>query len=321
MVPWRVIFVAAVILGIFLSLPYLLSGFLKVPVKEFISPTAYYLIVTAAILLGISAFLPFDWGRILRSIVYLTLFLGILLIEIPVMNQFIKEKPVVSMEECKKFFFPEEEKPIFYALGMASCIFTGYYPVDFTFVGVTTFFIFYFLLPLIFIGYYIYGLMVGTGIRGWFGAAGETVVRVFSVIIALYAARVMFGAFLLSFLAYGAWGLAGVFGAIFLVKGLETLINKWYAVEREMFEARGMIERIMSLERGAAENLIKLLRDRIGERKWFQEEMIRPGTTVYEGAFKYLPANLRGQIEAIVRDPALNARQKRERILELLRGA
>jgi hypothetical protein len=48
----------------------------------------------------------------------------------------------------------------------------------------------------------------------------------------------LFGAVLLEFFAYGAWGLAGIFIAMFLVKGLEKIIEIGFEIEKYAEEIR-----------------------------------------------------------------------------------
>jgi hypothetical protein len=84
--------------------------------------------------------------------------------------------------------------------------------------------------------------MSGIGMETWFGAFGKNAMRLLSFIIALYAARLLFGAFLLDLLGYGAWGLIGVFGAVLLTKGLQKIMEGWYRIEEMAAETREAIK-------------------------------------------------------------------------------
>ena len=312
---WKLIVLAGIFVGIFALLPNL-ARIVGWAIE--IAPWVFYAVVFAGILLGVSAFLPYGWGRILRSISYISLFIAILGLEIGVMASMVAEYPKPKLEECKALF-PEETKGIAWdALFAASCIFTGYFPVEYTALGFATFFIFYLLLPFAFIFAYIYGIMFGLHLDEWFGVVGRNVIGVISFVISLYAMRVMFGAFLLEFLGYGAWGLAGVFGAIFIVKGLEHMINKWYRVEEELFAAKKELEKLMEARKKALKTAI----DFVKKEDLSDEDlhaMITRGTKQWNTFFKYLDPAIQNRITDIVTGPE-ELEDKRKKILKVLRG-
>jgi hypothetical protein len=54
----------------------------------------------------------------------------------------------------------------------------------------------------------------------------------------MYAARQLFGFFLLDFYGYGAWGIAGVFGAAMFVLFLRNIMEKWFIIEEIAVETK-----------------------------------------------------------------------------------
>jgi len=204
----------------------------------------FYLVAFFALFLVISGFLPPTAGKTLRTIAYLLLFLAILLTEIAIVSPFV-HKIDIALGNCTLAFFPEEAEPkpthvLYNVVDYTSCILTGYYPKEkpeTANVAWTSFYIFYLILPFAFIWTLLYGLMTDMGMASWFGEGfGRTANKILSFIIALYAARVLMGEVLLEFLGYGAWGLAAVFGAIFLVKGLQHMIESWFKIEEMAVE-------------------------------------------------------------------------------------
>ena len=237
MVSWKLVFLGVLIVVFPYILQFILSFF-----NMFINFSVYVIIsiLLAGIIFILSAFVPARWRKSVRKVSYLSLFLGILLLEISIISPYLI-KSEISIEECKTLFpsvteAPEEKVPFWNALGAVSCVLIGYFPVEHTPLGMATFFIFYLLLPFVFIFAYIYGLMVGIGISEWFGSIGGSVTRVLSLVIALYAARLLFGHVLLQFLGYGAWGLVAIFIPIFIVKGLEHMMEKMFGIEEYYLE-------------------------------------------------------------------------------------
>ena len=317
----NLIVIAGIFIGLFAIFPNIARSFgwfLE------LSPWIFYAVGMTGVLLGISAFLPYNWGSVLRSISYISLFIAILLLEMGVMSVAVEKHPMLNITECKGMLPPEGEKVpqggIWNAFHATSCILTGYFTKEFTALGFTTFFIFYFLLPWVFIFAYTYGLMRGMQLETWFGGGnvGKNIIIVLSLVISLYATRVMFGAFLLEFLGYGMWGLAGIFGAILIVKGLEHTINKWYGVERELFAAKEALERQMTAQRNAIDNCRRYVNNRRLTHAQL-EALIARGTNAYNTCFRYLPEEMRNQIRDIITTPG-TLEEKRRRILEVLRG-
>ena len=319
----NLIVIAGIFIGLFAIFPNIARSFgwfLE------LSPWVFYAVGIAAVLLGISAFLPYNWGSVLRSISYISLFIAILLLEMGVMSVAVEKHPMVSVEKCKGMLPPEGEKVpqggIWDAIHATSCILTGYFTKELTPLGFATFFIFYFLLPWVFIFAYTYGLMRGMRLETWFGGGevGKNIITVLSLVISLYATRVMFGVFLLEFLGYGMWGLAGIFGAILIVKGLEHMINKWYGVEGELFAAKEALERQMTAQRNAIDNCIRYVSNRRRRLTHAHlEALIARGTNAYNTCFRYLPEEMKNQIRDIITTPG-TLEEKRRRILEVLRG-
>jgi hypothetical protein len=244
MVSWKAIIIALVIIGgVFVVLklwwPYIIPAVLGVPAPT-LPPLIFPLLTCAAILIGISGLLPSSWANWSRRLVKAALilvFVGVLLIELPLISS--AQHPVkVSMEECKNQFFPETEKALTDAIKYASCILTGYFPTteQINEVGWVTFYIFYIILPFAFIFALMYGLMSGLGFESFFGAVTKPVVTVLTFVISMYATRVLFGAVLLEFLGYGAWALAAVFIAIIITGGLWKLMSGLYPVVTPLLE-------------------------------------------------------------------------------------
>lgn len=205
-----------------------------------LSPFVFPLLIGAAIIIAISGFLKPDWGRNLAKVALLLVFAGVLLIEVPLVQPFLK-RTEVSMEECKNFFIPatnETSTLMVDAIKYASCVLTGYFPTttQASEVGWVTFYIFYIILPFAFIFAFMYGLMNALGFESFFGAVAKPVITVLTFVISMYATRVLFGAVLLEFLGYGAWGLAAVFIAVIITGGLWKLMSGLYPVITPLLE-------------------------------------------------------------------------------------
>lgn len=245
MVGWKLIIVACVIIGItFVILqllwPWIISQ-IGVPI-EHLSQYVFPLLILAAILIGISGFLPPKYGISLAKGALLLIFVGVLLIEATLLAPFIR-RIEVPIEECKNYFVPEEkqnetkqnETIMVDAIQYTSCVLTGYFPTTEQ-VGWVTFYIFYIILPFAFIFAFMYGLMNALGFESFFGAVAKPVTTVLTFVISMYAVRVLFGAVLLELMGYGAWGLAAVFIAILLTGGIWKLLSGYYPVVTPLLE-------------------------------------------------------------------------------------
>jgi hypothetical protein len=201
----------------------------------FSTPIAYFSIIVFAITLVVGCFLPGRVGRIVRILSYITLFIFLLFVEIQIIKPFLK-RTEVDLQECTNFFSPSQTtgNVVYDLLTYSSCILSGYVPKDLSSIGWVTFFIFYIILPFAFIWVFVYALMKEV-FSGW---GIERFSSLLSFIVAMYGARVLFGAVLLEFFAYGAWGLAGIFIAMFLVKGLEKIIERGFEIEKYAEEIR-----------------------------------------------------------------------------------
>jgi hypothetical protein len=249
MVNWKAIGIALLIIGggfVVLKLlwPYIIPAVLGVPAPT-LPPLIFPLLTCAAILIGISGLLPSRWANWSRRLVKAALilvFVGVLLIELPLISS-AHHRVEVSMEECKNFFIPvtnvaETSTLAVDAIKYASCVLTGYFPTttQASEVGWVTFYIFYIILPFAFIFAFMYGLMSGLGFESLFGAVTKPVVTVLTFVISMYATRVLFGAVLLELLGYGAWALAAVFIAIIITGGLWKLMSGLYPVVTPLLE-------------------------------------------------------------------------------------
>lgn len=123
-------------------------------------------------------------------------FFGILVIEMVVFGAFITKVPI-SYQPCEK-----EENPV----NIASCIMTGYKPPE-EYMGWqwASFWIFFIILPFAFIFSIVWGFLADVRILP------KPVMMVISFVLATYATRQVFGAFLLDIAAYGVWGVVGIF--------------------------------------------------------------------------------------------------------------
>jgi hypothetical protein len=70
----------------------------------------------------------------------------------------------------------------------------------------------------------------------------------------------MLGGFLLTFLGYGAWGLAGIFISVFLVKGLERIIEDMFKIEEYSLKLRELYRTQNEVKAGFAEAALEVIR-------------------------------------------------------------
>ncbi len=224
-----------VIIGVFatlFSIDFFLSSFFGYGTTLsyiFSTPIVYFFLLIFAICLVIGSIIPGNIGKATRIISYIALFVFLLFVEIQIIKPFLK-RTEVNLQECTNFFSPSQTtgNVVYDLLTYSSCILSGYVPKDLSIIGWATFIIFYIILPFGFIWIFVYALMKDI-FSGW--GTFDRYAPVLSFIVAMYGARVLFGAILLEFFAYGAWGLAGIFIAILLVKGLEKLIENRFAIE------------------------------------------------------------------------------------------
>ena len=248
----------AIVVGFFI-LNIILGSFLEINLA---SGIPYILI--AGIFLIVSAFLPATFAKVFRNITYLVLFVFILIVEIQLFKPFVQVSQV-NITECKSLFFPEVKESvsnvIIDALGITSCMLTGYFPQEQSILGWLTFLLFYIILPFAFIFVLIVGLMRDV-LQGIFDSR---ILNVLSFIIAVYATRAFFGAFLLQFLGYSAWGIAGIFGAIFIVGSLRKMIEDWFKIETYAEE----IKKYYELRRIERQKYAELALEKVEELKNF----------------------------------------------------
>lgn len=309
MVKWQVV-VIGVAIALFLFLIPLLLPMFGFQLEAFTSPTVYFLILLTAILIVISAFIPSTWRKLFQNGAYLTLFLLIILIELNIMKPYLKETNV-SLETCRSGIFPtaaqlQTPSDYYYSgLKYTSCVFTGYFPAEQGDLGWTVFYIFYFILPFAFIWTFMYGLMTGMNFGAFFGGFTKSANTLLSFIIAVYAGRVMFGGFLLSFLGLGAWGLAAIFGAILLVGGLKHMFDSWYGLEDMGFDVKKAVEN----EAVAQQSVIPALKKRLDEieklpgparSRELYDLFVGGNSTDYRTMTQFLDPGLRDQIKIMV---------------------
>jgi len=312
----NLIVIAGIFIGLFAIFPNIARSFgwfLE------LSPWIFYAVGMTGVLLGISAFLPYNWGSVLRSISYISLFIAILLLEMGVMSVAVEKHPMLNITECKGMLPPEGEKVpqggIWNAFHATSCILTGYFTKEFTALGFTTFFIFYFLLPWVFIFAYTYGLMRGMQLETWFGGGnvGKNIIIVLSLVISLYATRVMFGAFLLEFLGYGMWGLAGIFIACLLTRGLQYQIEKEFTFEKEWHKTRKKMDEKLRRERQAAKEAVRRIEKEHMSFYTFQN-FFEKGEYLHDNLFVFLREDVQRRLKEIRDEVLAKPPSEREKI-------
>lgn len=229
----EVIIIGLVSAIILLVATYIIAPFLGLDkiLKELLPPSAHYILIIAMLVIAFSTPLPYRYGRAMRIAAYLSIFVFLMILELSIFKHYL-QRTELKVENCTNIFFPSEKTGnlIIDTLAYTSCVFAGYVPADRTTIGWTVFILFYLLLPFGFIWTFIHALMKEI-MSGWFSQTPH-VIRVLSFITAIYAARTMIGGFLLTFFGYGAWGLGGIFMAIFIVKSFEHLIEKKFEIQR-----------------------------------------------------------------------------------------
>jgi len=254
-----------IIIGIFVAL-FLIDFLILQPLfgyKSFLSyifstPIAYISLLAFAITLIIGCLFPGRLGKIVRTLSYIALFIFLLFTEIQIIKPFLK-RTEVDLQVCSNFFSPSQTTGniVYDVLAYSSCILSGYVPKDLSSIGWATFFIFYIILPFVFIWVFVYALMKEI-FSGW---GLERFSSLLSFIVAMYGARVLFGAVLLEFFAYGAWGLAGIFIAVFLVNGLKKIIEDKFKIEEYTSEIKKVLEIEKDIRSAFASAAIILVND------------------------------------------------------------
>jgi MFS family permease len=132
----------------------------------------------------------------------ISVFFLILIIEALVFAAFMT-KGQIPYEECETKRQTQEIKPIEFL----SCVITGYTlssEVEDVLWQQISFWIFFIILPIVFIYSLVWGFLSPTKLLP------QPAMRVIAFVLAAYAARQVFGTFLLDLAAYGAWGVAGI---------------------------------------------------------------------------------------------------------------
>jgi hypothetical protein len=304
MVKWKVLIISILIIFFgFIIFPFI---FLQYGIS--VGPLFTYIVIFIAIVLTISAFLPHPWNKFCREIFYIGLFICILSLEMSVFNAAFTtlKPPEVTLQKCTTLF-GTKDKPTeaWDAIGIWSCVTAGYFPSTYSDLGWTIFFIFYLLLPFVFIFTLLYGLMNGINLGALFGKFAGTATKLLSFIITMYATRQLFGFFLLDFYGYGAWGIAGVFGATMFVMFLRNIMEKWFIIEEMAAETRKMLETQRELEKQAISNLkIRLNQIRHVADKPTKIRMLRmladEGTPDYQSMTAFLESTRRNRFRDVI---------------------
>jgi len=240
-----VVFAIAVIIVYFL-ISMLILNKIKLPAHT------TYLVIGFALLLAISAFFPYDWGKILREVSYILLFILIIYVGSAALSPFV-QKIEINVTECKDYFIPSKTQEgevsniIYNALGYASCILTGYFPANMSNIGWATFFIFYIILPFIFIfilAYYLTKDVLNISNKK---ILPSYALAILSIIISLYAARTLTGWVILEILGYGYIGLGLIFASLIITNSTKKLIEDWYSVDEAAKTAKQAIEAELNL--------------------------------------------------------------------------
>jgi hypothetical protein len=297
-----------VIIGIFAILfliDFFISSFFGY--KSFLSyifstPIAYFSIIVFAITLVIGCFLPGRLGKIVRILSYIALFIFLLFTEIQIIKPFLK-RTEVNLEVCSNFFSPSQTtgNTVNDILTYSSCILTGYVPKNLSSIGWATFFIFYIILPFVFIWVVVYALMKEV-FSGW--STIDQFSPLLSFVVAMYGTRVLFGAVLLEFFAYGAWGLAGIFIAVFLVNVLKKIIEDKFKIEEYTSEIKKILEIEKDLRSAFASAAIILVHDALTINNHDREGMLW-GVSRLEGMmtidlWKYLSDAEKNMIKGLI---------------------
>jgi len=255
---WKVIGLGAGIIIGFIIISAFVLPYLGFKVEFLSSLYGYILILLTAMLIAVSGFLPYKWGKVLKEIALLCLFILLLLVEMSVIKEYVDAKEIKT-EECKNFFQPSTSGQIVYdALKYTSCVLTGYFPAEEGDLGWTVFYLFYIILPFAFIWVLLYSLMKSV-ITSWFTNIGFNVSALLSFIIAMYATRTLMGSFLLQFAGYGAWGLGAIFLAVFFTRSVGRIMEEWYQVERMASETGKVIKAELEREKAFARSVLPLI--------------------------------------------------------------
>jgi hypothetical protein len=181
----------------------------------------------------------YKWGhhttiaKICLNASAIILFFGALIIELVVFGSYFTKTTSISVTQCTESFQLTQlgDFPIF-----TICLFTGYFPVagvSFASLAFATFIIFYWLLPFAFLFAFVYGMFESTMSSMFSGNTGKSVTSVLTFIVAMYGARQMIGSFLIDFLAYGSWGLVGIFIPLFLAAALKRIFDSFMPLKIE----------------------------------------------------------------------------------------
>jgi len=171
-------------------------------------------------------------AKVLVNACPVVLFVGAIIVESAFFGAYLTQTSSISVSSCEESLAVNnvEQIPMF-----TTCLFTGFYPsqgMNFASLSFATFIIFFWLLPFVFMYYFFYGLFESTmGSMFGGGGTGKTVSVTISFIVAMYGARQMIGSFLIDFLAYGSWGLVGIFIPLFLAMSIKRLLNTYIAVD------------------------------------------------------------------------------------------
>ena len=258
MVKGKLIALAVVIIVGFISLTWLLSA--KGYEVEFLSsPYGYVTVLIGGLLIALSGFLPYEWGKVCREIALFCFFVLFVLAEMNIVKPYVKATKV-DVEKCTNYFIPSTSgRVVEDALKYASCVLTGYFPKEEGDLGWTVFYLFYIILPFVFIWTLLYSLTQPI-LSNWFGKTSIGSIRpdiIFSLIISIYAARTLLGGFLLNYAGYGAWGIGGLFIAILFTKVLGNMMESWFEVEKVGKETREFLEAERTRLREFAKTILK----------------------------------------------------------------
>jgi hypothetical protein len=321
----KVVFLGIGIIATFLIISAFILPWLGFEIEFLASPFGYILILLTGGLIALSGFLPWKWGNILREIAYFCFFITLILVEINLMKPFVHATKI-DLEKCQVgAAFPSGEQLkkgtfVYNTLQFTSCVLTGYFPAEMGDIGWTSFYIFYLILPFAFAWTFTYGLMSGMEMENWFGAFGKTAIRIFSFIFAMYAARVLFGAFLLDFVGYGIWGLAALFVAAFFTKGLGKIMKDWYVVEAMAETTRTEIEKELGAVKRFGEAVKPILdsaKKLADDEKLLTRAKVLLGTIRETEYYKLLPEKYKTSIMSMI-DEATKAGVPKTRFKQII---
>jgi len=243
----KLVDVAIIILISVLLLPLLLGSILGVDIFSSFGLSFFIAIIMAGVLLGISGFAPYDWGKALRQVSYVGLFIAILIFFLGVLKPLASyiEESQLKLGSCTNVVFPQLdetkwESNLHIVLGYVSCVLTGKFLQEGGLIESSSFFLFYLLFPAIFVYKLLEGIMQGVNLAAIFGGNENATrtVKILSMILSMYALRTLMGAFVIQFATYGIFGLFPLLFSILIVLAVKKMVDGWLPIGQYVANVR-----------------------------------------------------------------------------------